>query len=72
MLEFEGQECCICLLPYENGIPAIKFKQCIHIFHSDCVAHWLKMNSLCPMCKSDKKCEIQDDEDLHGGEVELV
>lgn len=58
-LEFEGQECCICLLNYENGDKAIKFKKCIHKFHSDCITHWLKINANCPMCKRDKKCELE-------------
>ena len=59
-LEFEGQECCICLAGYENGDKAIKFNKCIHFFHSDCLVQWLKMNAVCPMCKSDKKCELEE------------
>lgn len=60
MTDLEGQECPICLMKFDNGARMIKFNKCIHSFHTECITHWLKVNATCPMCKSDKKCELED------------
>lgn len=48
----EDSLCCICLSEYvDNSI--IKELPCTHFFHMKCVDKWLKMESFCPLCKSD-------------------
>ncbi|KAG4944134.1 hypothetical protein JHK85_048780 [Glycine max] len=44
--------CCICLAKYENN-DELRELPCSHLFHKDCVDKWLKINALCPLCKSD-------------------
>ncbi|KAK7384773.1 hypothetical protein VNO78_30474 [Psophocarpus tetragonolobus] len=48
----EDAVCCICLAKYENN-DELRELPCSHLFHKDCVDKWLKINSLCPLCKSD-------------------
>ncbi|CAJ2674343.1 unnamed protein product [Trifolium pratense] len=45
-----GQECCICLCTYEDGVE-LHTLPCNHHFHSSCIVKWLKMNATCPLCK---------------------
>lgn len=54
LLFFYGfrQVCCICLAKYENN-DELRELPCSHLFHKDCVDKWLKINSLCPLCKND-------------------
>lgn len=61
-IQYEGQECAICLAPFEADMQAIQFKKCRHVFHTDCLESWLKINPICPMCKADKREELVDDE----------
>lgn len=46
----EGDKCAICLGEYEEG-EEVKTLPCFHIFHSECVDRWLKVNKICPFCK---------------------
>lgn len=46
------QVCCICLAKYENN-DELRELPCSHLFHKDCVDKWLKINALCPLCKSE-------------------
>ncbi|KAH1119309.1 hypothetical protein GLYMA_17G203800v4 [Glycine max] len=48
----EDAVCCICLAKYENN-DELRELPCSHLFHKDCVDKWLKINALCPLCKSD-------------------
>jgi len=52
--------CAICLCEYGEG-EELRFLNCNHHFHSECVTDWLMMNKLCPICKMeiDKKPEKQ-------------
>lgn len=46
----EAEKCVICLGEYERD-DVIKRLPCGHIFHSECVDRWLKVNRTCPSCK---------------------
>ncbi|OIW14377.1 hypothetical protein TanjilG_15731 [Lupinus angustifolius] len=48
----EDAVCCICLAKYENN-DELRELPCSHIFHKECVDKWLKINALCPLCKSE-------------------
>ncbi|XP_061346228.1 E3 ubiquitin-protein ligase At1g63170-like [Gastrolobium bilobum] len=52
MVSGEDAVCCICLAKYENN-DELRELPCSHLFHKDCVDKWLKMNALCPLCKSE-------------------
>ncbi|CAM0950471.1 unnamed protein product [Alopecurus aequalis] len=49
----DRSSCVICMDPYEAGgdgcsvLPA-----CGHMFHSGCVATWLRRNRTCPLCRA--------------------
>ncbi|CAK9063497.1 unnamed protein product [Durusdinium trenchii] len=46
----EDYECPICLeeVDEESGVMT---KECHHIFHRQCLKHWLQVNSTCPLCR---------------------
>lgn len=46
----EGDKCAICLGEYEEG-EDVKTLPCFHMFHTECVDRWLKVNKICPFCK---------------------
>lgn len=46
----EGEKCAICLGEYEEG-EEVKTLPCFHVFHTECVDRWLKVNKICPFCK---------------------
>lgn len=46
----EGTECCICLMPYEDG-SELHGLPCNHHFHAACISRWLRINATCPLCK---------------------
>lgn len=48
----EDAVCCICLAKYVNN-DEVRELPCSHLFHKDCVDKWLKINALCPLCKSE-------------------
>lgn len=47
----EDYECPICLdeLDLES---AVMTKDCHHVFHRQCLKHWLQVNSTCPLCRT--------------------
>ena len=49
----EGPTCAICLDPFHTGdlICVPNNDKCNHIFHKDCMSHWLVMHSKCPICR---------------------
>ncbi|XP_052210579.1 E3 ubiquitin-protein ligase At1g63170-like [Diospyros lotus] len=51
-LSGEDAVCCICLAKYANN-DELRELPCSHFFHKDCVDKWLKINSMCPLCKGD-------------------
>ena len=42
----------ICRCDFEDG-DKVKYLDCLHNFHSDCIDPWLEKNSKCPICKTD-------------------
>merc|ERR1719183_2542206 len=43
------EECNICLETICKG-DTLRRLPCPHVFHRDCVDHWLCTNAVCPMC----------------------
>lgn len=52
VLKIMWQVCCICLAKYANN-DELRELPCSHFFHKDCVDKWLKINALCPLCKTE-------------------
>ncbi|XP_042458414.1 E3 ubiquitin-protein ligase At1g63170-like isoform X1 [Zingiber officinale] len=48
----DDQDCCICLAKYTSN-DELRELPCSHFFHKECVDKWLKINALCPLCKSE-------------------
>ncbi|CAF2078254.1 unnamed protein product [Rotaria magnacalcarata] len=48
--EFNQKECAICQSDYEPN-EKVKRLPCGHIFHEPCVAHWLAITRICPVCR---------------------
>jgi len=48
------EECTICLDKYEKGDTVCwsKKDECDHIFHQDCITHWLQNHDECPLCRA--------------------
>ena len=62
----EGNEiaeniCCICQDNFEHDELLLTLP-CIHNFHNDCVLNWLKIKSICPLCKQpvSQRSELED------------
>ena len=51
--------CSICLAPYVVN-DVVRTLSCLHIFHKDCIDHWLEEHSTCPVCKSDALIPMHD------------
>ncbi|XP_042378863.1 E3 ubiquitin-protein ligase At1g12760-like isoform X2 [Zingiber officinale] len=47
----EDAVCCICLAKYVDN-DELRELPCTHFFHKECVDKWLKLNALCPLCKT--------------------
>ena len=45
-------KCIICLSEFEIG-DQVSALPCAHVFHSECIASWLKKHCQCPVCKFD-------------------
>lgn len=50
-LASDDKDCCICLMPIDTG-QKVKRLPCTHVFHSDCIDSWLKVNATCPVDKT--------------------
>eukprot|EP01012_Entosiphon_sulcatum_P041596 TRINITY_DN55469_c0_g1_i1.p1 TRINITY_DN55469_c0_g1~~TRINITY_DN55469_c0_g1_i1.p1 ORF type:complete len:269 (+),score=23.77 TRINITY_DN55469_c0_g1_i1:39-845(+) len=46
------KDCPICLSEYDDG-DLLTVLHCVHIFHYDCLATWLREHKTCPVCKAD-------------------
>ncbi|KAL6970182.1 RING-type E3 ubiquitin transferase [Sarracenia purpurea var. burkii] len=56
-LRAKDLQCCVCLGEFELEEKLGQVPSCRHVFHVDCIAHWLHSNSTCPLCR----CSINDD-----------
>ncbi|KAK3024186.1 hypothetical protein RJ639_043763 [Escallonia herrerae] len=43
--------CCVCLGEFELKEELHQIPSCNHMFHIDCISHWLHSNSTCPLCR---------------------
>lgn len=43
--------CCVCLGEFEIKEELHQVPSCKHVFHADCIYHWLRTNSTCPLCR---------------------
>ncbi|KAI3469223.1 hypothetical protein Pfo_025886 [Paulownia fortunei] len=44
--------CCVCLGEFEVKEELLQVPSCKHMFHRDCIHHWLHNNSTCPLCRA--------------------
>ncbi|KAK2632306.1 hypothetical protein EUGRSUZ_L01731 [Eucalyptus grandis] len=51
-LSGEDAVCCVYLSRYADN-DELKELPCHHVFHVECIDKWLKINSSCPLCKSE-------------------
>ena len=47
----ESFDCTICLAPVEDG-EKVGVLPCSHIFHAECLSHWVKRRNVCPLCQA--------------------
>ncbi|XP_018511927.2 E3 ubiquitin-protein ligase BIG BROTHER [Brassica rapa] len=45
-------ECSICLIEFKKG-DTISTLPCAHIYHKECISHWLEENKICCVCKAE-------------------
>ena len=48
----ERTRCNICLEDFARGDNVLSLP-CFHIYHEDCIVHWLKEHKTCPVCRKD-------------------
>ena len=48
--ENNNSKCIICLSDFEIG-DQVSALPCLHVFHTDCIASWLRKHCQCPVCK---------------------
>ncbi|XP_071700935.1 probable E3 ubiquitin-protein ligase RHA4A [Rutidosis leptorrhynchoides] len=50
-LKAKDSVCCVCLGEFEMNEELIQVPSCKHVFHKECLHHWLQSNSTCPLCR---------------------
>ncbi|CAF0735654.1 unnamed protein product [Rotaria sp. Silwood1] len=48
--QFNQTDCAICRTNFETS-ELLKKLECGHLFHSECVANWLRITRICPICR---------------------
>lgn len=59
--ENDRQDCAVCLSSFEKDDRVIDHPKCCHIFHTDCLVHWLEQGNkigLCPNCKGNTRLQL--------------
>ncbi|OAY56325.1 probable E3 ubiquitin-protein ligase RHA4A [Manihot esculenta] len=51
-LKTRESQCCVCLGEFEIKEELLQIPSCKHVFHIECIHHWLHSNSTCPLCRS--------------------
>ena len=69
--------CCICQDELEADGKNVRTLDCKHQFHEDCIAQWIKMRNLCPVCravadKSQPVKELDTDDSLSRQAIERL
>ena len=54
-----ASHCVVCLSDFELGVSRLTTLQCGHSYHTDCIARWLQLHALCPLCL--RPCRIKRD-----------
>ncbi|KAJ6347275.1 hypothetical protein OIU76_003879 [Salix suchowensis] len=52
-LRTKDSQCCVCLGEFEIKDELLQIPSCKHVFHINCIQHWLYSNSTCPLCRCD-------------------
>ncbi|ORX74692.1 hypothetical protein DL89DRAFT_208613, partial [Linderina pennispora] len=45
------EDCSICQDEYKQGEEVVELP-CKHLFHDECIKHWLNVNGTCPICRA--------------------
>lgn len=51
-LRARDSQCCVCLGEFEIKEELNQVPSCKHVFHVQCISHWLHSNSTCPLCRA--------------------
>ena len=54
VLDNNNTECIICKDNMNNNNNPVKLVKCGHIYHKECLLHWLKRKNECPICRVGK------------------
>ncbi|GFS34570.1 hypothetical protein Acr_00g0034740 [Actinidia rufa] len=52
-------ECAICLEEFRAGETCRVLLVCDHFFHPECIGLWLVENQTCPICRRERKTEVE-------------
>ncbi|PSR85191.1 E3 ubiquitin-protein ligase RHA4A [Actinidia chinensis var. chinensis] len=50
-LRAKDVQCSVCLGEFEMKEELHQVPSCQHVFHVDCLAHWIHSNATCPLCR---------------------
>lgn len=72
----ESFDCTICLAAVEDG-EKVGILPCSHIFHAECLGHWIQRRNVCPLCQATEIAspraienrEIEDNDDADGDDA---